>query len=84
MYSQNEIHLNLAKIRWPAPSYLSFIFRPAARGVNAEKIRRLRKAFSGVKLVQQKAGLANVKYGRCLRKSSVNGAGRNLQSRRNQ
>ena len=30
----------------------------------AVKIRRLRKAFSGVKLVEQIAGLANVKYGR--------------------
>ena len=30
----------------------------------AVKIRRLRKAFSGVKLFQQIAGLVNVKYGR--------------------
>ena len=77
MYAQTEIHLNLAKIRRPAPSYLSCLVPPAARGVNADlrrftnvrapvsvKIRRLRKAFSGVKLFHQIAGLVIVKYGR--------------------
>ena len=36
MYSQIEIHLNVAKIRLPVPSYLSCLVPPAARGVNAD------------------------------------------------
>ena len=53
------------------------------------KIRRLRKAFSGVRINHQKDCAANVKYGRRdsrrisrrLRKPIQNGAGRRLRSR---